>query len=57
MYVAGSGKEYIIPRSLINMESQPLPYIHNIPTKVGADTDAILGALGFSAEEIAKASK
>ena len=56
-YVAETGKEYIVPRSIINMESQPQPYIHDVPFTLGADTVDILSELGFTPEEIEKASK
>ncbi len=56
-YTTSQGKEYVVVRSLINMASQPKPYIHDVPEEIGADTEAILGALGLSEEEIRKASK
>ncbi|MBE6971238.1 MAG: CoA transferase [Ruminococcaceae bacterium] len=56
-YTAETGKEYIIPRSIINMQSQPLPYIHDVPFEIGENTTEILSALGFSPEEIERASK
>ncbi len=56
-YTTSQGKEYTVVRSLINMASQPMPYIHDVPEEIGADTEAILGALGLSEEEIRKASK
>ena len=56
-YVAETGKEYVIPRSIINMQSQPQPYIHDVPLEIGEDTEEILSSLGLTPEEIQKASK
>ena len=56
-YVAETGKEYVVPRSIINLKSQPQPYIHDVPLEIGADTEKVLSSLGFSPDEIEKASK
>jgi len=55
-YTTEVGKEYVIPRSLINMASQPLPYIHDVPFVLGEDTVDVLSSLGFGPDEIEKAS-
>ena len=55
-YTTETGKEYIIPRSLIKMESQPLPRIHDVPFVLGEDTVDVLSSLGFGPDEIEKAS-
>ena len=56
-YVAETGKEYVVTRSIINMQSQPLPYIHNVPLEIGEHTEEVLKELGLTPEEIEKASK
>ena len=56
-YTTSLGTEYTVVSSLVNMASQPKPYIHNVPEETGADTADILGSLGLTPEEIEKASK
>lgn len=55
-YTTSLGKEYDVLSSPLKLRSQPLPHIHDVPEKLGADTYDVFRALGLCDDNIRTAS-